>query len=82
MLNCHDLTCQATDYLEGRMSWMARLQFRMHLSMCAHCNRFLRYLRISIGATRTLGAECASDDEIRQVLAHIRAAERAAADSR
>ena len=52
MLTCKELTEVVTDYLEGRMSFMQRLSFQMHLGMCKHCRAYLRSIRMSI---QTLG---------------------------
>lgn len=41
-----------TDYLEGRLSFMDRLRFRLHLGMCRHCRAYLDQIKQTI---RTLG---------------------------
>lgn len=46
MLSCRELAQQqASDFLEQRLGWRQRLQFRIHLSMCRNCRRFVQQLR-------------------------------------
>ena len=45
MLNCQQLTELVTDYLEGRLSFMTRLRFHMHVGMCSHCRAYLRTMQ-------------------------------------
>lgn len=52
MLTCREVAELVTEYLEGRMSWMQRLQFQLHVGMCAVCRRYLRQMRAT---TKTLG---------------------------
>lgn len=52
MLNCHDLTELVTDYLEGRLPLMKRLELQLHLGMCRHCRAYLRQMRVTV---QTLG---------------------------
>lgn len=52
MLTCQQLVEIVTDYLEGRLSFMQRLQFQMHIGMCWHCRAYLRQMKMTV---RTLG---------------------------
>lgn len=52
MLTCQELTELVTDYLEGRLSLMQRVQFHLHVGMCRHCRAYLRQMRMTV---RTLG---------------------------
>lgn len=52
MLTCKELTEIVTDYLEGRLSFMQRLQFHMHVGMCRHCRAYLRQMKMTV---KTLG---------------------------
>lgn len=56
MLNCRDVTERATEYLEGTLSWKARLQFRLHLALCRFCRRYVEQLRLTIRALGDLGS--------------------------
>lgn len=74
MLSCKHITEYATDYLEGRMSFWQRLQFRMHLRMCEHCKRFLHHMGLSCIVAGTCSHESASDEEVEAILKIIREA--------
>jgi anti-sigma factor RsiW len=52
MLTCKELTEIVTDYLEGRLSFMQRLQFHLHVGMCRHCRAYLRQMKMTV---KTLG---------------------------
>jgi len=52
MLTCREIVELVTEYLEGRMPWMQRLQFQLHVGMCSACRRYLRQMRSTL---RTLG---------------------------
>lgn len=52
MLTCKEMTELCTDYLEGRLPFMQRLKFRMHIAMCKNCRAYLRQMRTTV---RTLG---------------------------
>ena len=52
MLTCKEITELVTDHLEGRLSLMQRLKFRLHVGMCRHCGAYLRQMKMTI---RTLG---------------------------
>ncbi len=52
MLTCQELTELITDYLEGRVSFMDRVRFRLHIGMCRHCRAYLDQMKQTI---RTLG---------------------------
>ncbi|HEY5602272.1 MAG TPA: zf-HC2 domain-containing protein [Gammaproteobacteria bacterium] len=52
MLNCKDITKQASNYLDKELPYRARLQVRLHLLICVHCQRYINQLRTTI---RTLG---------------------------
>lgn len=48
MLTCRDVTNRVTDYLERDLSWWGRLQFRLHLAMCAVCRRYVVQMQTTI----------------------------------
>jgi hypothetical protein len=52
MLTCKEITELVTDYLEGRMSFMQRVSFHLHLGMCDRCRAYLRQMRLTV---KTLG---------------------------
>lgn len=53
MLTCREIAELVTEYLEGRMPWMQRLQFQFHIGMCSACRRYLRQMRSTL---QTLGS--------------------------
>jgi predicted anti-sigma-YlaC factor YlaD len=69
MLTCRELTELVTDYLEGRLSFGKRVQFRMHVGMCRHCREYLRQMKQTI---RMLGKlpDQAMPDDVRNELMH------------
>ncbi len=52
MLTCRQLTEVVTDYLEGRMSFMQRVSFHLHLGICTRCRAYLRQMKMTV---KTLG---------------------------
>jgi len=48
MMTCQELTELVTDYLEGRMSFMERLSFRLHLAMCKACKAYVRQMEQTV----------------------------------
>lgn len=57
MLTCKDVTERCTDYLERDVSWGARLQYWMHLAMCAVCRRYVAQMQATAAILRRLGDE-------------------------
>lgn len=56
------LTCKAvseaiTDYLEGRLSFVERIRFQMHLGFCRGCRRYIRQMRFMLRTVGTLPME-------------------------
>ena len=51
MLTCEEITHLVTEYIEGRMRWMDRVRFRMHVAMCKHCREYVAQMKL---AARTL----------------------------
>ncbi len=56
------LTCKAvseaiTDYLEGRLSFVERIRFQMHLGFCRGCRRYIRQMRLMLRTVGTLPME-------------------------
>lgn len=52
MLTCKEVTELVTDYLEGRMSFISRVSFHLHLGMCDRCRAYLRQMKLTV---KTLG---------------------------
>ncbi len=47
MLSCREITELATAYTEGALPFMTRWKFRLHLSMCGPCRRYVKQLRLT-----------------------------------
>jgi hypothetical protein len=48
MLSCREITELATAYAERALPFMDRVRFLMHLSMCTHCRRYVKQLRLAV----------------------------------
>ena len=48
MLNCQKFTEQATDYMEGNLSFFQRMRFKLHAAMCGPCEEYLAQLRKTV----------------------------------
>jgi len=71
MLNCREVSEQASGLIDGELSWMQHLQIRIHLVMCKHCSRFvsqLRLLRAALGHRRRTAGDPLPEDEVQRVL--------------
>jgi predicted anti-sigma-YlaC factor YlaD len=62
MLTCQEVTELVTDYLEGRMPFMQRVRFHMHVGMCRHCRAYLRTMRTTVKTLGKLPAAPIPDD--------------------
>ncbi len=45
MKSCKELTALMTDFTEGRLSFMERVAFHMHIGMCSSCRNYLKQLK-------------------------------------
>jgi predicted anti-sigma-YlaC factor YlaD len=52
VLTCREVTEMANDYLDRNLNWLAKLQFRLHLMMCRHCQRYVDQLAKTITLLR------------------------------
>lgn len=55
MLSCKDISENATNHLEGELSFSTRLQLRMHLLICKACRQFMRQFQTTVETARKLG---------------------------
>lgn len=62
MLTCQNITELVTDYLEGRLSLMDRLRFRMHIMMCKECRGYLIQMKNTVKAVGKLPEEPIPED--------------------
>ena len=69
MKTCQQVHEQATELLDGQLPFMARLEMRMHLLLCTHCQRFVHHLRaLSDALASRARAETPSDGFIARVM--------------
>lgn len=54
MLKCRDIAAQASDHIDGQLSWRQSLGYGMHLLVCGYCRHFIRHLRTTITYARAL----------------------------
>ena len=59
MISCKDISRLVTDFLEGALSFMTRVQFRMHLLLCPDCKCHVEKIGMM---TRSLGSLPADDE--------------------
>ena len=52
-MSCRELAELISDHLEGRLGFVDRVRFQLHLGICAHCRAYLKQMR---GLVRALGA--------------------------
>ncbi len=48
MLKCKDVVAKATDYVDKELSWSQSMSMAMHLLLCGHCRRFIKYFKLSL----------------------------------
>ena len=72
MLSCQELTELVQDYSDGRLTFMQRLQFELHVGMCRHCREYLRQLRTATLALKSLPIEPMPDELRDELLARFR----------
>ena len=46
MLKCKEIVNHSSDYLDRRLPFSRHLSVWLHIMMCGHCRRYLRYLKI------------------------------------
>ena len=59
MLKCRDVLEQADAYLANEMTPWQRVGFRVHLTLCRHCRRYIKNLRL----TQAVSTKIPSSDE-------------------
>ncbi len=62
MMTCRNITELVTDYLEGQMSFMDRMRFRMHILMCKSCKEYLKQMQSTVKALGFLPDEPPSEE--------------------
>ncbi|MCI0507854.1 MAG: zf-HC2 domain-containing protein [Gammaproteobacteria bacterium] len=76
MLNCKDITKKANGYLDKELPYFTRLQVKLHLLVCVHCQRYINQLRATIRALGKLKKDTSVSgqviDDIVNTLKHAR----------
>lgn len=57
MLSCKEVVRQSTDYVDGKLGFWARLNYRFHLLLCFHCRRYMRHFKTTIEVSRECGRQ-------------------------
>ncbi len=63
MLTCRDINERSSEYLDQQMSFMQRMNFRMHLMLCKHCSRFMRQLEAVVHTLHRLSPQQSTSEE-------------------
>jgi predicted anti-sigma-YlaC factor YlaD len=71
MLTCRQMTELITDYLEGRLPWMDRARFRLHVGMCKNCREYLKQMKLSVAVLGAMPVEPVPDDVMEELLARF-----------
>jgi anti-sigma factor RsiW len=68
MLNCHEVTEHASDYIDRNLPFKTRLAMMMHIAICVHCRRYVHQLRTTIAALAGLKKQDVLDEKIDQTV--------------
>jgi predicted anti-sigma-YlaC factor YlaD len=71
MLTCQQMTALITDYLEGRMPFMDRARFQLHIGMCKHCRNNLRQMKLSVAVLGAMPPEPVPGEVMDSLLARF-----------
>jgi len=72
MITCRQLTELITDHLEGRLPFLGRVRFQLHLGTCRSCRAYLRQMRQTLAAVGHLQTEPPPADVRDELLARFR----------
>jgi predicted anti-sigma-YlaC factor YlaD len=69
VITCKDISDTASDYLEGPTTLLQRLHLRLHLTMCKHCRRYVKQLKLTSDvASKIPGPPEPTDEEIEALI--------------
>ena len=72
MLSCRELVINASDLLDGQLTFRQHLAVRGHLAICWKCRRFIRQLRVSQRVLRAMPEDPIPElDYLAQQLANL-----------
>ena len=84
MLSCKQIVAKSDKFLDRELTFKDRVQYRIHLFMCQHCQRFIKQLALSNKTAAKLDAGHVTEadhheEAIAEVMANIANRERDAA---
>ncbi len=71
MLSCIEITRLATDHLEGRLSFLVRTRFQLHLGLCRWFRRYLRQMGLVAAALAAMPPPAPAEETMQALLAHF-----------
>lgn len=73
MFRCKDIAEHASRYVGRQLSFVERVQFRVHLFICHDCRHFIAQFRLSLAALRNF-KQRPGDDAVAKHVAALKAA--------
>jgi len=71
MLKCKDIANHSGDYLDHRLPFSQRLGVWLHIMMCGHCRRYLRYLKVISALLSTTKQQEENEVPVDKIMARI-----------
>jgi anti-sigma factor RsiW len=71
MFSCKDITEHASAYVDGKLSLVDRVKFRLHVFICHNCREYLAQFRAmirSVARTRREPEAATIDDTVARLL--------------
>ena len=65
MLSCKQIVSLASKNIDAELIWHEKLEFKIHLIMCKHCNHYAKQLKLIQQAVVNLGEQIQTDKSIR-----------------
>lgn len=69
MFRCKDIAEHASRYVDRKLSFVERVQFRVHLFICHDCRHFIAQFRLSLASLRNFKQRPGDDVVAKQVAA-------------
>ncbi len=70
MLNCKNITENASDYIDKELPLHKRLQMKLHLTMCVHCRHYIQQIHTTIGIVKH-SPIIISDNQAKEIIKKI-----------
>lgn len=68
MRSCKEINQNVDAHLDGELSLMQRVELRLHMLMCVDCRRYIRQLKNSVTAFRSIEKAKCSDEQLDSLL--------------